>query len=248
MRGGEPRHRGIDRHGVADRLQFVARADRRAAAIGHVGHHRPVDARAGLAHLGLALQRLEEDDVGTGLGIGLAALHRALEAMRLPRIGAGDDQRLGALPRLDRDLDLLDHVDDRHDPLERRVAALLREFLVFDLDADDAGLLIAAHGVVHVEQAAIAGIGIGDDARLRDARQRRDAVEHLRIGRDAGVGQAIGRGGRPVAGGIDEIEVELVADRRRDHVVDAGGGDEFAGREGGAEAALGHVDCPILRR
>ena len=31
--------------------------------------------------------------------------------------------------------------------------------------AGDAGFLVAAHGVVDVEQAAIAGVGIGDDAR-----------------------------------------------------------------------------------
>ena len=65
------------------------------------------------------------------------------------------------------------------------MAAFLGEFLILDLDRDDARRLIAAHGVVHVEEAAIAGVGVGDHAGVDDARQRRDAVEHLRVGRDA---------------------------------------------------------------
>ena len=53
-----------------------------------------------------------------------------------------------------------------HDALERRVPAFLGKLLILDLDRDDARLLIAAHGVMHVEQAAVARVGVGDHARV----------------------------------------------------------------------------------
>ena len=114
------------------------------------------------------------------------------------------------------------------------------KFLILDLDRDDARVLIAAHGVMDVEQAAIAGVGVGDDAGLHDARERRNPVEHLRIGRDAGVGQTVGGGGQPEARGVDEVEADLVGDHRRDHVVQARRGHEFVGAQRRAQASLGH--------
>ena len=137
---------------------------------------------------------------------------------------------------------------DRHDALERRMAAFLREFLILDLDRDDARLLIAAHGVMHVEQAAVAGVGVGDHAGVHGARQRRDPVEHLRIGGDAGVGQAIGGGRQPEAGGIDEIEPDLVGDHGRDHVVQAWRGHEFAGAQRLAETCAWSCHTSLTSR
>ena len=46
------------------------------------------------------------------------------------------------------------------------MAALLGHLLVLDLDRRDAGRLVAAHRALHVQQAAIAGVGIGDQRRL----------------------------------------------------------------------------------
>ena len=202
----EAGHRGIDGHGVADVLEFGDRPDGRASTIGHVGHHGLAKPAASLAHLRLALQRFGEHDVGPGLAIGLGPPDGILEPVRLARVGARDDQSLGTAARFAGDFDLLDHVGDRHDPLEGRVAALFWEFLVFDLDGDDPGVLVAAHGVVHVEQPAIACIGVGDDAGVHRLGQRRHPIEHLRVAGDAGIRQAVARGGQPIARGIDEIE------------------------------------------
>ena len=151
-----------------------------------------LDSSAGLAHLRLAFERLEEDDVRAGFAIGDAALERALKTVGLPRVCAGDDQGVLAAPGLDRDLHLLDHVDGGHHTLERRVAALLGEFLVLDLDRRNARFLVAPHGVVDVEQAAVAGVGIGDDGGIDGPAERRDPVEHLGVACDARVGQAVG--------------------------------------------------------
>ena len=121
------------------------------------------------------------------------------------------------------------------------MAAFLGEFLILDLDADHPRLLVAADGMVDIEQSAIAGVGVGDHARATGAGQRGDAIEHLAVGRNAGVGQAEGRRRHPIAGGIDEIEADLVGDDGRNHVVNARRHDERAGLDGRAQAGLGHA-------
>ena len=93
---------------------------------------------------------------------------------------------------------------------------------------------------MHVEEAAIAGVGVGDDARVHGARQRRHAIDHLRIGRDARVGQSIGGGRQPEARAIDEIEADLVADDGGDHVVDARRDDDLFRVQRGAQTWLAH--------
>ena len=241
--GDEAGHRRVDRHRVADVLQRLGRQDRRLAAVGHVGEHRQVEGFAGAAHFVFGLRRLEEQDVGAGLGIGFQPAQRFAFALACTRVGAGDDQKvLLVLARLGGDPDLVDHVLHRHAALVRRVPALLGKLLVFELDGGDAGGLVAAHGVVHVEQAAVAGVGIGDDRGAAAAHQRRHAVEHLRVGGDAGVGQPQAGGGQPVAGAVDDGEADLFGHRRGNHVLQPGGDDELAGIELLAKNGIGHVE------
>ena len=135
---------------------------------------------------------------------------------------------------------LRDHVRHRDHAPVRRVAALLRELLVLDLDRADAGLLVAAHRVAHVEQAAEAGVGVGDHRRLRTSRRFRDALDHFGVGRDARVGQAEVGGGEPVAGHVHRVEADALGDHGRDHVEDAGGDDEFAALELLTESGICH--------
>ena len=47
----------------------------------------------------------------------------------------------------------------------RRMAAFFRKLLVFQLHRRGAGLIIAAHSVRDVQQAAVAGVGVGDQRR-----------------------------------------------------------------------------------
>ena len=131
-------------------------------------------------------------------------------------------------PRLGGDLDLQHHVLDRHDAAARRMAALLGHLLVLDLDRRDARRLVAAHRALHVQQAAVAGVGVGDQRRVDHRADHLGAAHHVGIGREARVGQAEHRGGRAVAGHVERREAHAVGDARRDAVVDAGRQDELA--------------------
>ena len=67
-----------------------------------------------------------------------------------------------ARSRFGRDRDLARHVVRRNDAPARRVAALLGELLVLELDRRRPGALVAANGMAHVEEAAVAGVAVGD--------------------------------------------------------------------------------------
>ena len=71
--------------------------------------------------------------------------------------------------------------------------------------------LVAAHGVVHVEQAAEAGVRVGDQRRLDFSHDLGEARKHVAVGGDAGVGDAEVRSGEPEARGIERIEAEAWA-------------------------------------
>ena len=173
----EPGDRRENRQRVADFRQFGPGADRRLAPVRHVRHHRLSYPRAGFAHFRFALQRFKEHNVGPCLAIGEAASDRALEAIRLPRVGASDDEHaLGFASRGACDLDLFHHVLDGHDPLVGRMPALLGKLLILDLDRDHASRFIAEHGVMDVEKTAVARIRVRDHPSVHRSRERRNPV------------------------------------------------------------------------
>ena len=162
----------------------------RPAAIHDVGDQRLLDAPGDLGHLGLGLGRFDEDDVGA------RPRHRPRRGRSPPR--GPCDVRASVRAMI------------RKSALERRVRRdrILRtmsssgttrrlgvwpHFLGNSWSsiwiAGHPGLLVAPHRVAHVEQPAIAGIGIRDDGRLRHLRDAADALDHLAIGRDAGIRQ-----------------------------------------------------------
>ena len=83
-----------DRNLVADLLQSLLGKNRRAAAVDHVGEQRDVEVAADGEHLLFALGALDEQDVGTGLGISLAAPKRLVDAVLCAGVGARDDQHV----------------------------------------------------------------------------------------------------------------------------------------------------------
>ena len=80
--------------------------------------------------------------------------------------------------------------------------ALLGEFLVLELDRRRAGPLIAANGVAHIEEPAIAGVAVGDKRRAGHARHRFDPADHVGVARKPGVGKPEMGGDRAVAGHV----------------------------------------------
>ena len=69
------------------------------------------------------------------------------------------------------------------------MTALLRKFLVLELNGDGAGFLVAANRVLDVEQTAVTGIAVGNQRAFRAAGNNADAADHVIIGCDACVRQ-----------------------------------------------------------
>ena len=239
-RGGEEAGRGIDRDLEAELGEAGARQHRRLAALDHVDHQRLVERLPDARHLGLALGRFDEQDVGAGLCVGLRAPQRLVEPQRGPCVGARDDQEVRRGARIDRDLDLADHVRHRDHPPARRVTALLRELLVLELDRGDAGLLVAPHRAAHVEQPAVAGVRVGDHRRARELGDALDALDHLGVGREPRVRQAERRGDEAESGDVGRVDRVLVQHVGRDQVEDPRGDEASAPGEEGAQRAAGH--------
>ena len=109
------------------------------------------------------------------------------------------------------------------------MAAFFRKLLVFELNPGGAGALVAAHRLAHIEQAAVAGVTIADDGFRDVVAQALDDGDHVGVSGDARIRQAVGRRDRAETGHVERIEIEAVGDARRDHIVDARGGDKAAG-------------------
>ena len=160
-----------DRDAIADLLAARLPAQHRRAAAS-----RPCwppaagrsAAGADAAHLLLALRRLDEQDVGAG-------------ASRRPRRGAAPRRgrarvraSVRAMMRKSRDRRdstatriLLHHVVHRDHAPARRVAALLGQLLVLELDRAARPRPRSRAPCAHVEQAAVAGVAVGDQRRAR---------------------------------------------------------------------------------
>ncbi len=82
--------------------------------------------------------------------------------------------------------------------------------------------------MLDVEEAAVAGVAVGDERRLRAAGDGGDAGGHVGEGRQSGVRQTEIRGDGTVAGHVQRLEAHGVGEARRDHVVDARRHDEPA--------------------
>ena len=108
------------------------------------------------------------------------------------------------------------------------MAAFLGEFLILDLDGGHTGVLVALHGVAHVEQAAIACVGVGDDRARGAFHDLANPLDHVAVGGDARVRKAeIGRH-RAIARDIKRLEIDGVGDERGDEIEHARRHDEFA--------------------
>ncbi len=101
------------------------------------------------------------------------------------------------------------------------MAALLREFLVLDMDAGDPDGLVLAHRAHDVQFVAVAGIGVGDDRQADGRRDPAGIRHHLRHRDDAEIGVAERRGGAG-AGHVDCVEPGALYEARRDAVIGTG--------------------------
>ncbi len=205
-------------------MQFLGRKERGAPALHHVGkQHRAAEGLADTGEILGAAGAFDEEDVGARFEKGLAAEKRLIEAQSTRGISAGDDDEPAGLPRrLDGDGDAAGSRLARHHPAMRGMAAFLGKFLILDLQPGRPRFRIAAHGVGHIEQTAIAGIGIGEEGKGHAAGKQGELFAHFAKPDQPGIGQSMGRGAHPVAGEIEGGKPRLLREQGGEPVEDAG--------------------------
>ena len=92
-------------------------------------------------------------------GRGVGASDSLGEARHRAGIGSGDDREVTVGARTGGSADLCHVILAQNNLLALKVAAFLREFLVFDMNPGDAAALELANGAIDVEFVAVAGIG-----------------------------------------------------------------------------------------
>ena len=212
----------------------------RAAVLRDVDEQRLADARrADRAQLVLRARRVDEDHVRAGGGVAVRARDRILEARDGDRVGARDDQRVGIRARVERGAQLLLVQLGRDHVLALHVPAALREDLILELDAGDAGALELVHGADHLRDLAVARVGVGDHGdRDRRAEPPR-VVDHLGRARDAEVGQPEGRSRGGVPAAVDRLEAGALEQPAGERVERAGHDQDLAARRVARAAPAG---------
>ena len=168
------------------------------------------------------LRRLDEQRVGARLLVGEAALDRRVEAERLARVGAGDDEQVALAARVGGGADLGRVLLGGDHLLALEVAALLRPHLVLEEHAGRARVLEVADGAQHVDRVAVAGVGVDDHGRgRRRARRRASASAISDSVRKPKSGSPRCAARHRVAGDEDDVEADARGDARRERVVDA---------------------------
>ena len=104
--------------------------------------------------------------VGAGFHEQLAAGDGRLETLDARGIGARRDEQVAVAPRIERGFDLGEHLLDRDDLLAWQVAAAIWKNLIADEQAGDPRRFEGAHHLLHVVDAAEAGVGVDIDRHL----------------------------------------------------------------------------------
>ena len=198
---------GIKRDLEAHCRQFARRQVRCAAALDHVRQQcRALEGFSDTAQFLQAFGTLDEEHIGAGIEEPLSPPQGCIHPFGIARVRPGNDEKVAAWPRIDRDTDLGDGVIGRDHTAEFGVTAFLREFLIFKLDAGSARGRIAAHGAIDIQQSAIAGIAVGNEWNADRAGDTAHAVEHLRERRGAGIGDAKSRCDDTISSHVKRVE------------------------------------------
>ena len=177
---------------------------------------------AGRVHLLGGAQGLDEKRIHTTFQIRLCAVEGGVDALHGQRVGAGQDQRVGAGARVQRGLELAAHLGHGHHGFAVQVPATLGKALVLNLDHGGACALKAAHGALGVECVAKARVGVADDGRAHALGDAGQGVFHLGVGGQAHVGAAQPRVGNGSARQVQRLKARLLRHQGAQGVVHAG--------------------------
>ena len=106
------------------------------------------------------------------------------------------------------------------------MTAALGKLLVFEVQGGDAAALVLADGAADVQDAAVAGVGVGDDGNVYDGGNLGGVVQHLGHGCQRQVGVAETRYRSACAGHVDGGEAGGLDQLGGEAVVSAGGHDD----------------------
>ena len=191
------------------------------------------------------LRCLDEQHVGAGLAVTHGARDGRLETLDRDRVGARDDQRLARAPRIERRLDLADHLCGRNECLVIEVTAALGKRLVLDLDRVGPGTLEQPHRAFDIECIAVAGVGIDDQAGGNAVADHADNVGDLAHADETDVGTAEPCIGNRCAGDVKRRKTGLLGDERGERIIDAGRDHDGLAYEAGAQGLrIGHGYSP----
>ena len=176
-------------------MEFIRRQHRGLpAALQHVRHLADaLERSADLLQLLHGLRRLDEQAVGAGFEIHLAAPQCVVEAVHGARVGACDDVEVAAVARGGRGADLSHHLVGWDHVLAGHVAAALGRDLVLHEDRRHAHALVALDRAGDVLHVAVAGVAVDQDRELRRAHDVADAGADLAECGKADVGDGVAR-------------------------------------------------------
>ena len=209
----QPRH---DDQRVAGHAELVEGDGRRLAAGDMIEQRRCLDRARHCEHFLHRLRGLEEDHVGSRLGVEVYAADRFFEAKAGPRVGPGDDHRVRVTARLDSRLDFAGEILGRHHALVGQVAAALRELLVLQLNRRRAAPLVQLDCPVGMGDIPEPGVGVRDQRNVQAAGQQCHLVHQLRLSRQADIRQPGHRGGGGRSGHVGDTESSRSGEFRRE--------------------------------
>ena len=113
------------------------------------------------------------------------------------------------------------------------MTAALGKVLILDLDRVGAGALQKAHGALHIERIAVAGVGVDNEMCADAVADQRDGLHHLAHPDQADIGTAEPRIGDAGAGDVERFEARALGDERGQRIVHAGGDQDRRASETG---------------
>ena len=102
------------------------------------------------------------------------------------------------------------------------MAAAFGEILILDLDGVGAGAFQKAHGALHIERIAIAGIGIDDQMSVDAVTDQRHRLHHFAHADETDIRPSEPRIGNAGAGYVERVKARTFGNERGQRVINAG--------------------------
>jgi hypothetical protein len=186
-----------------------------------VANLRHVEGAADPLQLLHAARCLDEDAVGPGTDVALAAAHSLIEIVDLARVGARENPCFRAKPLGASRTEFCLRQFHRHHLLTFHVAAALGPLLILDQDRAHAHALVALHRVHHVLDIPISVIAVHEHRQVASRHDVAHGGGDLAKALQANVRHPVSRADRREAADEIGLEPDLLDQSRAQRVVGA---------------------------